>query len=245
MLRVDSIRVEYNGLRALQDVTLEVRPGEFVVVIGRNGAGKTTMLKAISGTVPLTGGRVAFKGVDLGHVPAHQRTGLGIVHVPEGRHIFPTLTVQENLDLGAYAKGKEKNKQRNLQEVFELFPVLQERRNQLGGTLSGGEQQMLALGRGLMGQPELVMLDEPSMGLAPLLADAIFDRIRQLRDARRVSILLVEQRAVEALDLCDRGYVLETGRVVLWGSREELLGNREVQRAYLGTARASEAAGPG
>ena len=236
MLRVDGIQVEYGGLRALQDVTVEVQPGEFVAVIGRNGAGKTTMLKAISGTVPLTGGRITYKELDLGRQQAHKRSQLGIVHVPEGRHIFPTLTIMENLDMGAYARGRDKNKQQALQEVFELFPALYERRHQLGGTLSGGEQQMLALGRGLMGQPELLMLDEPSMGLAPLLADSIFDRIRDLRDARRVAILLVEQRAVEALDLCDRGYVLETGRVVLSGSRDDLLGNREVQRAYLGTA---------
>jgi len=237
VLRVEAIQVEYSGLRALQEVSLEVHPGEFVAVIGRNGAGKTTMLRAISGTVPLAGGRITYKGIDLGRLLAHRRPQLGIVHVPEGRHIFPTLTVLENLDIGAYARRGGEERRRALREVFELFPVLYERRHQLGGTLSGGEQQMLALGRGLMAQPELLMLDEPSMGLAPVVADTIFDRIRQLRDTRRVAILLVEQRAVEALDLCDRGYVLETGRVVLSGSREELLGNREVQRAYLGAGR--------
>jgi branched-chain amino acid transport system ATP-binding protein len=211
-----------------------VRAGEFVTVVGPNGAGKTTLLKSISGTVPLSAGRISYHGNDLATTPGHARASLGMAHVPEGRKVFPTLSVLENLALGAYRPAARVRRQESLQMVFELFPVLYERRRQAAGTLSGGEQQMLALGRGLMLCPELLLLDEPSLGLAPRLVEAIFDSIVRLRTAQRLTVLLVEQRVVEALELCDRGYVLEAGRLVLAGQRDALLGDARVRRAYLG-----------
>jgi branched-chain amino acid transport system ATP-binding protein len=233
MLEVDGVEVRYGGLRALRGVSLDVRSGEFVAVIGPNGAGKTTLFKAISGTVPLTGGRIRFFGEALNRLPAATRPHRGIAHVPEGRQVFRDLTVAENLILGTEALGARGSARRNLDEIFALFPILAERRRQPAGTLSGGEQQMLAIGRGLASSPRLLMLDEPSMGLAPAIVDAIFDTVRQLH-RQGLTVLIVEQRAIEAIESCDRGYVLSTGQVVVRGTREELLQDTEIRRAYLG-----------
>jgi branched-chain amino acid transport system ATP-binding protein len=235
MLKVSEIVAEYSGMRALHQVSVSLADGEFVSIIGSNGAGKSTLLKAISGTVKCSQGEILFRGEKINLVPAHRRTEFGIIHIPEGRRIFPSLTVIENLSMGGYRQEARASILSNLEKVLELFPILQERRDQLGGSLSGGEQQMLAIGRGLMAMPQLLMLDEPSLGLSPRMADFIFDAIRDMREKLKFSILLVEQRAIEALELCDRGYILETGRITLSSSRENLLGNPLVQRAYLGT----------
>jgi len=234
MLTIASLGVSYEGLRALVDVSLEVGAGEFVTIVGPNGAGKTTLLKAISGTVPSETGRITYLAQDLGARRPSERAALGITHVPEGRRVFPSLTVMENLELGSYRRAARASRKRALDEVFALFPILRERHRQLAGSLSGGEQQMLALGRGLMARPDLLLLDEPSQGLGPRIVEQIFETIDRIRRERRLTILLVEQRVVEALELCDRGYVLETGRVVLAGRREALLADARVQRAYLG-----------
>ena len=235
MLRIEGLSVHYGGLRALEGVALQVGDSEFVTIVGPNGAGKTTLLKAISGTVTPQGGRIEYDGQDLLALPAHARAGLGIAHVPEGRKVFPSLTVQENLEMGGYRASARARRAETLDAVYRLFPVLRERRAQLAGTLSGGEQQMLAIGRGLMAQPALLLLDEPSLGLAPRVVDAIFESITKIRERQRLPILLVEQRVVEALELCDRGYVLEAGRLALSGDRRTLLADERVQRAYLGS----------
>jgi len=234
LLETQGLSVAYGGLHALEDITIQVRAGEFVTVVGANGAGKTTLLKSISGTVPLSAGRIIYHGHDLASTPGQVRALMGMAHVPEWRKVFPTLSVLENLELGAYRPSARVRRQASLQMIFDLLPILYERRRQAAGTLSGGEQQMLALGRGLMLCPELLLLDEPSLGLAPLLVEAIFDSIVRMRAAQRLTILLVEQRVVEALELCDRGYVLEAGRLVLAGKRDMLLGDARVRRAYLG-----------
>jgi len=234
MLTIASLGVSYEGLRALVDVSLEVGAGEFVTIVGPNGAGKTTLLKAISGTVPSETGRITYLAQDLGARRPSERAALGIAHVPEGRRVFPSLTVMENLELGSYRRAARTGRKGALDEVLALFPILRERHRQLAGSLSGGEQQMLALGRGLMARPDLLLLDEPSQGLGPRIVEQIFETIDRIRRERRLTILLVEQRVVEALELCDRGYVLETGRVVLTGPREALLADARVQRAYLG-----------
>ena len=234
MLTIASLGVSYEGLRALVDVSLEVGAGEFVTIVGPNGAGKTTLLKAISGTVPSETGRITYLAQDLGARRPSERAALGIAHVPEGRRVFPSLTVMENLELGAYRRAAHASRKLALDEVLALFPILRERHRQLAGSLSGGEQQILALGRGLMARPDLLLLDEPSQGLGPRIVEQIFETIDRIRRERRLTILLVEQRVVEALELCDRGYVLETGRVVLAGRREALLADARVQRAYLG-----------
>jgi branched-chain amino acid transport system ATP-binding protein len=233
MLSVGGLGVAYGGLRALADVSIEVREGEFVTIVGPNGAGKTTLLKAISGTVPAAG-RVVYRGRDLGRLRPAERAALGIAHVPEGRRVFPSLTVRENLQVGSYRAGARHARAESLDTVMRLFPILGQRAAQLAGSLSGGEQQMLALGRGLMARPDLLLLDEPSQGLGPRIVEQIFETIDRIRRERRLTILLVEQRVVEALELCDRGYVLETGRVALEGPREALLADARVQRAYLG-----------
>jgi branched-chain amino acid transport system ATP-binding protein len=234
VLSVERLGVTYGGLHALADVSLEVGEGEFVTLVGPNGAGKTTLLRAISGAVPAAEGRVAYRGRDLGRLRPNERAALGIAHVPEGRRVFPSLTVMENLELGSYRRAARAGRPQALETVLALFPILRARRGQLAGSLSGGEQQMLALGRGLMANPDLLLLDEPSQGLGPRIVEQIFETIDRIRRERRLTILLVEQRVVEALELCDRGYVLETGRVVLAGPREALLADRRVQRAYLG-----------
>ena len=234
MLRIESLEVAYGGLRALDGVSIEVAQGQFVAVVGPNGAGKTTLFRAISGTVALAGGTIRYDGHDLLAVPAATRAHLGIAHVPEGRQMFPSMTVLENLEMGAYTEAGRRRWRESLDLVLQLFPVLGERRGQLAGTLSGGEQQMLAIGRGLASAPKLLMLDEPSMGLAPAVADTIFERIQQIHREHGVTVLLVEQRVAEALESCDLGYVLETGRVVMQGTHDALIADERVKKAYLG-----------
>ena len=234
MLSIEGLDVAYGGLRALAEVSISVGEGKFVAIVGPNGAGKTTLFKAISGVVPPLAGRITFDGQDLLALPAARRAHLGIAHVPEGRQVFKTLTVLENLEMGAVPARGRAEWARNLEQIFALFPVLKERSDQPAGTLSGGEQQMLAIGRGLASSPRLLMLDEPSMGLAPVLADQIFDRIEEIHRQAGVTVLLVEQRVAEALGSCDYGYVLESGRLVLEGQHEALLADERVKRAYLG-----------
>ena len=233
MLAVESLTVAYGGLTALAEVSLAVRAGQFVSIVGPNGAGKTTLFKAISGTVKPKGGRIRFEDHDLLAVAPSQRAHFGIAHVPEGRQVFAGMTVLENLEMGAYPQSGRAAWTRNLERIFALFPILAERRGQAAGTLSGGEQQMLAIGRGIASSPRLLMLDEPSMGLAPVVADLIFERIGELhRDG--LTILLVEQRVAEAVQSCDFGYVLETGRVVLEGTHDTLLADDRIRSVYLG-----------
>jgi branched-chain amino acid transport system ATP-binding protein len=234
VLQVESLTVAYGGLHALTDVSLSVAEGQFVAIVGPNGAGKTTLFKTISGTVAPISGRIVYQGQDLLGVPPAHRPHLGIAHVPEGRQVFASLTVLENLEMGAYLPAGRAAWRRSLERIFTLFPVLADRRQQLAGTLSGGEQQMVAIGRGLASNPKLLLLDEPSMGLAPTVADMIFERIEEIHREDRVTTLLVEQRVVEALETCDLGYVLETGRVVLQGPRDTLLADDAVRKAYLG-----------
>jgi branched-chain amino acid transport system ATP-binding protein len=234
VLRIASLEVAYGGLRALDGVSIEVGRGQFVAVVGPNGAGKTTLFRSISGTVKPIGGSIHYEDQDLRAIPAARRAHLGIAHVPEGRQVFPTMTVLENLEMGAFTDAGRARWTESLERIYQLFPVLAERRRQLAGTLSGGEQQMLAIGRGLASVPKLLMLDEPSMGLAPSVADTIFERIEQIHREHGVTVLLVEQRVAEALESCDLGYVLETGRVVLQGSHEALMSDERVKTAYLG-----------
>ncbi|MFZ1104153.1 MAG: ABC transporter ATP-binding protein [Hyphomicrobiaceae bacterium] len=234
MLSIRSLSVAYGGLVALRGVSLEVAQGQLVTVVGANGAGKTTLFKTISGTVAPLAGEITYEGRNLLAVPPAERAQLGIAHVPEGRQVFASMTVMENLEMGAYTRNGRARRDELLPAILALFPVLAGRRNQLAGTLSGGEQQMLAIGRGLASAPKLLMLDEPSMGLAPTIVDGIFERIKQVHREHGLTVLLVEQRATEALESCDRGYVLETGRVVLEGPRDTLMSDARVKRAYLG-----------
>jgi len=234
MLEIDGLSVTYGGLHALSGVSLGVAQGQFVAIVGPNGAGKTTLLKVISGTVAPLCGKITYEGRDLLGVPPWQRAHLGIAHVPEGRQVFGALTVIENLEMGAYPQNGRNEWARSLDRIFAVFPVLAERRHQLAGTLSGGEQQMLAIGRGIASSPQLLLLDEPSMGLAPAVADLIFERIAALNREDGITLLLVEQRVAEALESCDYGYVLEAGRVVLEGRHETLITDDRVRRAYLG-----------
>src|SRR3954453_22880745 len=234
MLEVTNLSVAYGGLRALTDVTLSVKEGQFVTVVGPNGAGKSTLFKAISGIVPPAAGQITFMGADLVRLAPAQRAHLGIAHVPEGRQVFKTLTVRENLEMGAYPKAGRAAWSHTLDRIHTLFPILFERQAQLAGTLSGGEQQMVAIGRGLACASKLLMLDELSMGLAPTVADTIFERVSQIHREDGMTILLVEQRVAEALELSDHGYVLETGHVVLDGTYKTLLADDRVRRSYLG-----------
>ncbi|GGG27474.1 ABC transporter ATP-binding protein [Caldovatus sediminis] len=234
MLDIEDFSVAYGGLRALTGVSLSVGEGQLVAIVGPNGAGKSTLFKAISGIVPPVSGSIRFEGRDLLSVPPPQRAHLGIAHVPEGRQVFKTLTVRENIEMGAYTEAGRARFAQTLERIHELFPILHERAGQLAGTLSGGEQQMLAIARGLASAPRLLMLDEPSMGLAPTVADQIFERVSQIHREDGLTILLVEQRVAEALELCDRGYVLETGRIVLDGPYQTLISDDRVRRAYLG-----------
>jgi branched-chain amino acid transport system ATP-binding protein len=234
VLKLRSVDVAYGGLQALSDVSLDVERGQFVAVVGPNGAGKTTLFKAISGVVTPTGGSITYNGKDLLAVPPYERAHLGIAHVPEGRQVFASMTVMENLRMGAYTEKGRQLWSESLATILKLFPVLKERADQLAGTLSGGEQQMLAIGRGLASAPELLMLDEPSMGLAPSIVDAIFERVEFVHRNHGLTILLVEQRVAEALESCDLGYVLETGRVVLQGTHDKLMSDPRVKKAYLG-----------
>ncbi len=231
VLQVENINVYYGSIHAVKDVSFHVEQGEVVTLIGANGAGKSTTLNTVAGLLHSRAGSVRFLDEELRHVPGHKLVGRGMALVPEGRRIFQHMTVQENLDMGGYCRGGDKSA--DMERVFERFPRLKERRRQVAGTLSGGEQQMLAMGRALMSHPKLLMLDEPSMGLAPLLVEQIFDIIRQLH-ADGTTILLVEQNAQAALAVADRGYVLETGRIVTEGTGTALLESDTIRKAYLG-----------
>ncbi len=235
MLKLNSVRMAYGAIEAVKGVDLEVRAGEVVTIIGANGAGKSTLLKGIAGLERVAGGRVLIDGKDCTDVPAHRRVGLGVALSPEGRGVFPDQTVRDNLLLGAYARGSRDAKvQQALEREFARFPRLKEREHQMAGTLSGGEQQMLAMARALMSEPRLLLLDEPSLGLAPLIIADIFRTIRKLRESG-LTILLVEQMANQALAVADRAYVLETGRITTQGSGKDLLNDPKVRAAYLGT----------
>jgi branched-chain amino acid transport system ATP-binding protein len=233
LLEVKDIRTHYGAIEALKGVSLEVEEGEVVTLIGSNGAGKSTTLRSISGLTPASSGSVTFAGQEITRVPAHEIVSYGIALAPEGRHCFPRMTVRENLDLGAYHR-RGPDVSQDMERVFELFPRLQERERQQAGTMSGGEQQMLAIGRALMARPRLLMLDEPSMGIAPILVQRIYETIGEINRSG-VAILLVEQNANYALDVSKRGYVLETGAVVLANESAQLRNDPEVQKAYLGT----------
>jgi len=235
VLKVTDLRTCYGKIEALKGITLEVNEGEIVTLIGANGAGKSTSLKTISGQLTPTSGKIEFLGASIGGVPAHKVSAKGIIQVPEGRRIFSRMTVLENLEMGAYLRSDKDAIKSDLDHVFELFPRLKERIAQKGGTLSGGEQQMLAMGRGLMASPRLLMLDEPSMGLAPVVVEIVFDVIEKLNNDG-ITILLVEQNANLALSIANRGYVLETGEIKLTGTGKELLANEDVRKAYLGEA---------
>src|SRR3954470_23134164 len=234
MLTLEGVHAGYTAVPVLNGISIQVGEGQFVAIVGPNGAGKTTIFRTISGTLRPFAGDVTFEGRDLSAVPPPQRAHLGIAHVPEGRQVFASLTVLENLEMGAYAERGRADWRRNLDRIFTLFPVLAERRGQMAGTLSGGEQQMVAIGRGMASAPRLLLLDEPSMGLAPTIADMIFDRVAALHQQDGLTILLVEQRVAEPLESCDYGYVLETGRVVLEGTHRVLMADDRVRRAYLG-----------
>ncbi len=233
MLRIEKLNFAYDDLKVLWDVDLEVNEGEIVTVVGANGAGKTTTLKNISRLEKPGSGTITFEGRDLGRMQPHQVVEMGLVQVPEGRRIFPEMTVMENLRMGSYVKATRPDRQKNLDRVFGLFPRLREREKQLGGTMSGGEQQMLAIARGLMANPRLLVLDEPSLGLSPLFVKNIFDIINGI-NRQGVTILLVEQNVYQSLRISHRAYVMETGRVVLTGTGDELLANDHVKKAFLG-----------
>jgi len=234
MLRLEAISASYGAIRALHEVSIEVQAGQFVAIVGPNGAGKTTLFKTISGLIQPDAGRIEFEGQDLLALPARERAHLGIAHVPEGRQVFGNLSVLENLQMGATPQRGRAEWARNLERCFSLFPVLAERREQLAGTLSGGEQQMLAIGRALASSPRLLMLDEPSMGLAPIVVDLIFERIGDLHRDGQLTIVLVEQRVVEALEPCDQAYVLDVGRCVASGPPDQILKDARIRQAYLG-----------
>ncbi|MBI2883528.1 MAG: ABC transporter ATP-binding protein [Candidatus Methylomirabilis oxyfera] len=233
MLSLKEVHLHYGAIHALRGINLEVEQGQIVTLIGANGAGKSSTLMTISGILRLTSGRIIFEGEELTHLPTHTIVQRGISQVPEGRRIFSTLTVLENLEMGAYTRTKAAEVRHDLDRVFQLFPLLKDRRSQLGGTLSGGEQQMLAIGRALMARPRLLLLDEPSLGLAPRLVETIFEVIREI-NAQSTTILLVEQNAHMALRIAAKGYVMEVGRIVLADDAEKLMANSEVRSAYLG-----------
>lgn len=233
MLKVENLSVQYGVIEAVKDVSFEVNEGEVVTLIGANGAGKTSILRTISGLVKPSAGRITFLGNDIQKVPARKIVASGLSQVPEGRHVFSGLTVMENLEMGAFLKTNREENQANLKKIFSRFPRLEERKNQDAATLSGGEQQMLAMGRALMSQPKLLLLDEPSMGLAPIFIQEIFDIIQDIQK-QGTTVLLIEQNANKALSIADRGYVLETGHIVLSGTGQELLASDEVRKAYLG-----------
>jgi branched-chain amino acid transport system ATP-binding protein len=233
MLKLSGLSVSYGGLHALSDVSLDVADGEFVTIVGPNGAGKTTLLKAIAGAVPPAAGRIEYGGTDVARWPAHVRARRGIAHVPEGRKVFASMTVLENLEMGSFRAVAKPQRAETIEVVYALFPVLRERCTQLAGSLSGGEQQMCAIGRALMARPKLLMLDEPTLGLAPVLVGRIFETVRTI-NADGVTVLIVEQNVRQALGLADRAAVLESGKLVLEGAGRELLGDERLKRAYLG-----------
>lgn len=233
MLKVDNLSVQYGVIEAVKDVSFHVNEGEVVTLIGANGAGKTSILRTISGLVRPSSGSISYLGNEIQKVPARKIVASGLAQVPEGRHVFAGLTVMENLEMGAFLKNNREENQANLKKIFARFPRLEERKNQDAATLSGGEQQMLAMGRALMSQPKLLLLDEPSMGLAPIFIQEIFDIIQDIQK-QGTTVLLIEQNANKALSIADRGYVLETGKIVLSGTGQELLASDEVRKAYLG-----------
>ena len=232
MLEVNGINVYYGSIHAIKDISFEVNAGEIVTLIGANGAGKSTTLQTISGLLRSKTGSITFNGKNLGGVPAHKIVSMGIAHVPEGRRIFQQMTVEENIEMGAYTRPGSEYAE-SVENVFSHFPRLQERRKQIAGTLSGGEQQMLAMGRAMMSKPELLMLDEPSMGLSPILVDEIFEIIKAFHQSG-TTILLVEQNANKSLAISDRAYVLENGKIILTGKGYELMQSEEIKKAYLG-----------
>ena len=233
MLKVENLSVYYGVIGAVKGVSFEVKQGEIVALIGANGAGKTTILQTITGLIQPRGGSIHFDGADLLKTPAHKIVSLGMAHVPEGRRIFQELTVLENLQLGAFTRKDKKEIEDSLEMVYSRFPRLKERRTQIAGTLSGGEQQMLAMGRALMSRPKIILMDEPSMGLSPLLVSEVFDIIREI-NAAGTTVLVVEQNARKVLSIADRAYVLETGKIVLEGNAKDLLNDDSVKKAYLG-----------
>lgn len=235
LLEVENLHTYYGNIHALKGISLTVNEGEVVTLIGSNGAGKSTTLKTISALLRPSQGSIRLRGDELTQYPPHAVTAMGVVHVPEGRRVFAQLSVQENIEMGAYTRNDKANIRQDMERMFGLFPRLRERRNQVAGTLSGGEQQMLAMARGLMSKPRVLLLDEPSMGLAPVLVDAIFDIIRQLH-SEGTTILLVEQNARMALQVADRGYVLQSGEIVLQDNAKSLQQNTTVQQVYLGLA---------
>jgi branched-chain amino acid transport system ATP-binding protein len=234
MLKLESVSISYGAIQAVRDVSIEVPRGEVVTIIGANGAGKSTLLKSVVGLEPVAGGRISFDGQDITTIPAHRRTGMGVALSPEGRGVFSDQSVRDNLLLGAYSKESDSARtEQKIEQFFAMFPRLKERQEQFAGTLSGGEQQMLAIARALMSEPKLLLLDEPSLGLAPLIIRDIFNTIRALRETG-LTILLVEQMANQALGVADRAYVLETGRITLQGKGSDLLNDPKVRAAYLG-----------
>ncbi|HHU73739.1 MAG TPA: ABC transporter ATP-binding protein [Clostridiales bacterium] len=233
MLEIKNLQVFYGVIQAIKDVSFQVNEGEVIALIGANGAGKTTILHTITGLIPAKTGEVIFEGQDLLKIPAHQIVSLGMAHVPEGRHVFSQLTVYENLLMGAYTRKDKAEIEDTLENVYKRFPRLKERKNQYAGTLSGGEQQMLAMGRALMSKPRIVLMDEPSMGLSPILVEEIFDIIKSISN-NGTTVLLVEQNAKKALEIANRAYVLETGKIVLDGDAKQLMNDESVKKAYLG-----------
>lgn len=235
MLEVRNLTVRYGGLTALSGVSLNIEQGAFVALLGANGAGKSSLFKAICGTVDIAGGEILYRGSSITRLRTHARARLGIAHVPEGRHVFKAMTVAENLEVGMFASRDSGKRAEVLGMIYALFPKLAERQGQLAGTLSGGEQQMVAIARGLASHPSMLLLDEPSMGLGPAIADEIFERVRELHEKRGLTVLLVEQRVVEALDMCDSAHVLQNGRVVVSGPPELLRNDERVRSAYVGS----------
>ncbi|MEG8276080.1 ABC transporter ATP-binding protein [Streptomyces sp. AHA2] len=233
LLEVEDLRVSYGKIEAVKGISFSVDAGQVVTLIGTNGAGKTTTLRTLSGLLKPTAGKILFDGKPLSGIPAHKIVSLGLAHSPEGRHIFPRLTIFENLQLGAFLRKDKDGIEKDIQKAYDLFPILGERRNQAAGTLSGGEQQMLAMGRALMSQPKLLMLDEPSMGLSPIMMQKIMATISELK-SQGTTILLVEQNAQAALSLADQGHVMEVGNIVLSGTGQDLLHDESVRKAYLG-----------
>ncbi len=234
MLKLQNVQAGYGNILAIKDVSLEINEGEIIILIGANGAGKSTTLMTICGVVSSRAGKISFLGEEIQDKEPDEIVRMGICQVPEGRHIFPLLTVKENLDMGAFLRSDHQEIKKDIEYVFDLFPILAERKNQDGGTLSGGEQQMLAMSRALMARPKLMLLDEPSMGLAPLVIKQVFEIIKKINKESGTTIFLVEQNANQALHIADRGYVMENGKITIAGRADELLGNTEIQKAYLG-----------
>ena len=233
MLEIKDLQVYYGMIQAIKGISFTVNQGEVIALIGANGAGKTTTLQTITGMLPSAEGQIIFEGTDITKIPGHKIVKMGMAHVPEGRRVFANLTVYQNLKLGAYTRTDKEEIERNLQRVYKSFPRLEERKNQSAGTLSGGEQQMLAMGRALMSSPRIVLMDEPSMGLSPIFVDEIFRIIEEI-SSEGTTVLLVEQNAKKALEIADRAYVLETGKIALSGDAKELMNNESIRKAYLG-----------